>query len=71
MNPLGDAIAAVETAQTSLSSADATQTQAQQKFDAATAAKTSADKADADAVTSFNGSLDALIAAATAAKVTR
>lgn len=71
MNPLtlGQAISAVETAQTNLSSADASQAAAQAKFDAAKAAKDSADLADVDAKKSFNDSLDALIAAATASKV--
>lgn len=65
---LSDAIAAVESASTTLNAADGAKTQAQQKFDAAQASLTSATTADADAVTAFNKSLDELIAAATAAK---
>ncbi len=65
------AITNVENAQGALASADAAQQQAQQKYEAAVVGKTAADSADADAVAAFNGSLDALIAAATAAKVTR
>ena len=64
------AINGVETAQATLKNADDGKTNAQAKFDAATAAKASADQADVDAVTAFNASLDALIAAATAAKRT-
>lgn len=68
---LGDAITAVETAQTNLSNADTTQTAAQAKFDAAQATKQTADLADADAITAFNTSLDTLVAAATGSKVDR
>jgi hypothetical protein len=49
--------------------ADNNKAVAQQKFDAAQAAKGQADTDDASAVSSFNASLDALIAAATAAKI--
>lgn len=68
---LSQAIADVETAQSALSSADAAQAQAQQKYETALAAKGKADTDDTASVTAFNGSLDALIAAATAAKVSR
>ena len=68
---LGDAIAAVETAQTNLGNADNAQQQAQAKYDSALAGKTQADGADTDAVTAYNASLDSLITAATAAKVSR
>lgn len=66
---LTQAIAAVETAQTNLTNANTSEAAAQSKFDAARQAKADADKADSDAVTAFNSALDALIAAATAAKV--
>jgi hypothetical protein len=71
MKSLSDAIAGVENATTQLSNADTAQAAAQQKYDSAKAAKDDADKADADAVATFNDSLDALIQAATAAKVDR
>lgn len=66
--PLSQAIADVEASVTNLNNADTAQAQAQQKFDAAQAAKAAADQADADAVKDFNAKLDGLIAAATAAK---
>src|SRR5579883_3262625 len=53
---------------TAISNVDGTQQQAKQKFDAAQQALTAANSAEADAVTAYNGALDALIAAATAAK---
>jgi hypothetical protein len=68
---LSDAIAGFEAAQAGLTGNDATQVSAQSKFDAATKAKADADAADATAVAAYNASLDALVAAATAAKVDR
>jgi predicted ribonuclease toxin of YeeF-YezG toxin-antitoxin module len=68
---LSQAIEAVETAGGALSSADAVQAQAQAKYDAAKAAKDQADQASIVTAASFNSALDALISAATAAKVTR
>jgi hypothetical protein len=63
-----DAISAVEAASTDLSNADTAKAAAQSKFDAAKAAKETADQSDTVAEQSFNASLDALITAATAAK---
>ena len=65
---LSQAISDVEAAQTGLSNADTSKQAAQAKFDAAQAAKTTADQADVDATTTFNAALDELISAATAAK---
>jgi hypothetical protein len=77
MNPLSEAITAVEQASTAYSSASTTtQNDAaaaaaiQSKLDAANAqVKTDAD-AQSAAATAFNASLDGLIAAATSAKIT-
>jgi hypothetical protein len=66
---LSAAIVAVEAAQTTLSNSANAQTQAQTKFDAAVATKTTADADEATSVTGFNASLDLLITAATAAKI--
>jgi hypothetical protein len=65
---LSQAIADVEASVTALSAADTAQATANQKFDAAKAAKDSADSDDAKAVETYNTMLDALIAAATANK---
>lgn len=63
-----EAINAVEAAATDLSNADSAQAAAQAKYEAALAGKNTADQADVDAITKFDGTLDVLIAAATAAK---
>jgi hypothetical protein len=68
---LAGAIRGVEGAQTALQSADTQQAAAQAKYEDALTTKVSADKAEGDAVAAFNASLDELIAAATAAKVSR
>lgn len=68
---LTQAISGVENAAAALGTADSAQQAATERFVAAEAAKTSADAADAIAVSDFNGALDTLIAAATAAKVIR
>ena len=65
---LNQAIAAVEAAATGVTNADTAQIAAQDKFNAAQAAKTAADSADADATTAFNSTLDALAAAIAALK---
>lgn len=69
MLDLQTAINNVEQANTSLSNANTNQSAAQSKFDSALAAKQQADTDDANAVANFNSSLDDLIAAATAAKI--
>lgn len=66
---LSEAITAVEASVISLDQATQTQAAAQTKYEAALAAKQAGDKGKADAVTSFNGALDVLISAATAAKI--
>jgi hypothetical protein len=66
---LAQAISDVEGAQTTLTNAVSSQQAAQAKYDAAVAGKQTADQTEGDAATAFNGMLDELIAAATAAKV--
>jgi hypothetical protein len=67
MNPLAEAITAVETAATDLGSADQALEAAKSKFDAALSAKTAAEAADASAVAKYNDALNKLIVAAQAA----
>lgn len=76
MNPLADAITAVEQAQSAYNSAvtQTTNDQAaadaiQAKLDAAKAQVTTDQTAQSGAATAYNTSLDALIAAATASKI--
>jgi hypothetical protein len=69
MLSLSDAIAAVESAQTSLTAADQSKVAAQAKYDQALANKTLADNSDSNAISTFNGTLDDLVAAAQAAKI--
>jgi len=74
--PLAQAIANVETAQTQLTNDQATQatavasvTAAQAKLDAANAVQATANATVTTDITSYDASLDALIASATAAKL--
>ena len=68
---LSEAITQAEGARTALFNAGSAATAAQTKYDSALAAKQQADTNEANAVKSFNDALDALISAATTAKVTR
>lgn len=69
MNPLAQAIADFETAQTNLSNADGANTAAQAKLDSAKTSADTAAQADRDAVTSYNEKIDALVAELQKAKL--
>jgi hypothetical protein len=68
MESLTQAITDVNAAEAALATADATEVQAATDLDTATKAKATADQGQTDAVKASNAALDALIAAATAAK---